>query len=376
MRSRGPPVPHRTELLGGGKGRVGPPGPTERPVPEIDVALLSGFGFSCRPDCGLCCFASPRLDRDDETRLRAAAPKARVVLEGGERCVAARPDGGACQFLDHLRCAVHAARPAPCREFPVSVHIGTRLQATVVLSCPGLPLEPLLSYSELGATVRPSDLDAELSAVRGRLTPAVERRRSESERRRRRIARELEEQGRWVAEEEVRQQLRVRHLIPAGDEYFPDEPPAVEEGLERLPMYYDGRAGPVVLAQGLGGWEAHELFPEGGSRPVGIAVPPDQPPTLDHDADAMLSGYLRYWLARDSFLAAVHLGMLSTRAGTVVDAALDDLHAIGSDVLARGAVRAKLRGNVGARLSRADIEAGIRGTDQDWLDRPTWGSRL
>ncbi|HEY1197504.1 MAG TPA: YkgJ family cysteine cluster protein [Thermoplasmata archaeon] len=355
---------------------MGTTGPTERPVPEVDVTLVSGFGFSCLPGCGLCCFASPRLDRDDETRLRAAAPKAVIALEDGERCVAARPDGGACQFLKYLRCAVHAARPAPCREFPVSVHIGTRLQATVVLSCPGLRLEPLISSGSAEAPVRPLDLDSELASVRRRLTPAVERRRSESERRRRRIVRELEDQGRWVDEEGVRQRLSERRLIPASSEYFPEEPPAAEEGLARLPMYYDGRAGPVALAQGLGGWEALELSPEGGSRPIGIAMPPDQPPTLERDADALLSGYLRYWLARDGFLAAVHLGMLSTPEGSVVDATLDDLHAIGSDVLARGAVRAKLRGDAGARLTRVDIEAGIRGTDQDWLDRPTWGSRL
>lgn len=366
----------RNDFLEGRRSPGGRAGRIERPVPEVDVALLAGFAFTCRPDCGLCCFASPRLDPADEARLLEAAPKARIALRDGERCLEARPDGGACQFLTHLRCAVHAARPAPCREFPVSVHIGTRLQATVVLSCPGLSLESLLSYDGPGAVSRFSGFDSELLSVQRRLAPSVERRRFESERRRRRIVRELEGQGRWADEEEVRRRLRERRLIPEFGEFLPEEPPAVEEGLERLPMYYDRRAGPVVLARGLGGWEALELSPEGGARSVGLAVPPDRPPTLEQDAEALLSGYLRYWLARDGFLAAVHLGMLSTAEGTVVDAALDDLHAIGSDVLARGAVRAKLRGNDGTRLAREDIEQGIRATDQDWLDRPTWGSRL
>ena len=98
-------------------------GPTEEP---IDVSLLSGFAFACRPDCGLCCFTSPRVDAEDAERLRAVAPDARIVPRGRERCVAARPDGGACQFLTQLRCRVHEVRPAPCREFPISVHVGLR----------------------------------------------------------------------------------------------------------------------------------------------------------------------------------------------------------------------------------------------------------
>jgi Fe-S-cluster containining protein len=350
-----------------------PPG---APSLDVDVNLLAGFGFACLPGCGLCCFTSPRLDRDDELPIRTAAPNASILLQGGERRLAARPGGGACQFLNDLRCRIHSARPAPCREFPISVHIGTRLQATLVLSCPGLGLAPLRSYGSADGSASGSGLETELASVRRRLTPAVARRLIEAERRRRRLVRELESQGRWIDEEEVRRQLGGRPLIPPLEEYAPGELPSVEEGLELLPMYYDGRAGPVALAQGLGGWEALELSAEGSSSPVGLAVPPDRPPSLDRAAEMLLTGYLRYWLARDSFLAAVHLGMLSTSEGTVVEAVLEDLHSIGSTVLARGAVRAKLRGEDGTRLSVADVELGIRGTDQDWLDRPTWGSRL
>ncbi len=345
-------------------------------TPELDVTLLSGFSFACLPGCGLCCFTSPRLDRDDEPRIRAAAPDVSVVFLEGERRLAARPDGGACQFLNDLRCGVHDARPALCREFPISVHVGSRLQATVVLSCPGLSLQPLRSFAATHPPLRASGLDAELASVRRRVTPALARTLTEAERRRRRIVRELETQGRWVEEDEVRRQLDGGRLIPRTEEYTPNVLPEADEGLELLPMYYDGRAGPVALAQGLGGWEVLELSAMGGANPVGLAVPPDRPPALDRNAEALLSGYLHYWLARDSFLGAVHLEMLSSGEGTVVDAALDDLHSIGSTVLARGAIRSKLRGEDGNRLSIADVELGIRSTDQDWLDRPTWGSRL
>jgi len=355
---------------------VGPEGWAAGIAPDLDVSLLSGFRFGCLPGCGLCCFTSPRLDREDGTLLAAVAPEALLVQEGRERRLAARPDGGACQFLREMRCGVHRARPAPCREFPISVHVGTRLQATVVLSCPGLDLDPLKTYKG-AAGIRPySGLETELSSLRRRITPAVERQRAEAERRHRRIERELSTQGRWMDESDVRKLLRDRTLIPTTEEYAPEDPPGAEDGLELLPMFYDARPGPVALGRGLGGWEALELSPEGGATLLGLGVPPDRPPGLEHDAEVLLSGYLRYWLARDGFLAAVQLEMLSTLEGSVVDAVLDDLHAIGSSVLSRGSVRAKLRGEDGGVLTFEDVALGIRATDQDWLDRPTWGSRL
>jgi hypothetical protein len=204
----------------------------------------------------------------------------------------------------------------------------------------------------------------------------VERLKLEAERRRRRVVRRLTEQGRWVEDEDVRRRLTSGRLIPDDEEYFPDELPTVDQGLEQLPMYFDSRVGPVVLAESAGGWEALELSPDGGARSTGLAVPPDEPPDLDPNAEELLEGYLRYWLARDCFLAAVHLDMLSVSGSDVVDAALEELHAIGSDVLARGAVRTRLRGEASTRLSLVDVQNGIRATDQDWLDRPTWGFRL
>ena len=188
--------------------------------------------------------------------------------------------------------------------------------------------------------------------------------------------RALTEEGRWVDEEEVRRQLANRPLLPGPEEYRLEQLPGDEEGIEYLPMFYDDRAGPVALREGLGGWEALELSAAGGARELGLTVPPQRPPELERSAEALLAGYLRYWLERDAFLAAVALEMTSSAGGTITEAALDDLHAIGSTVLARASVRAKMRGADGTRLGPEDIERGIRAVDQDWLDRPTWGSRL
>jgi len=342
----------------------------------LDIDLLSGFGFSCIPGCGLCCFTSPRLAPGDETPLVAAHPEIKLATHGAERCIVARPRGGACQFLSGTRCEAHPVRPAPCREFPVSVHIGTRLQATVVLSCPGVPVEPLIARSVPGEGVASVGFHSELESVRARISREAGRRIEEATRRRRRILRELDAEGRWVDEERVRTHLGTKRLAPSPAEYAPEDPPFGQDDLELLPMYYDQRSGPVALAKGLGGWEARELSAEGGYEAIGVVAPPDRRPVASEDAEALLEAYLRYVLARDSFLAAVHLELAQGREGSVMEAALEDLHAVGSLVLARGSARAKLRGNSGVSLGRDDIERGIRATDLDWLDRPTWGSRL
>ena len=344
---------------------------------ELDESLLQGFDFACRPDCGLCCFTSPRVNADEEARLRSAAPDVAIVPQNGERCVAARPEGGACQFLKDLRCTVHSVRPALCREFPITVHIGTRLQATVILSCPGVSLDPLQGTSSPPhRRSPPAAFEKELASVRSRIGESAVRRHADAVRRRARVVRLLERQGRWEDEETVRRALQSRSLVPGEDDYIVFDAPDPEEGLERLPMYFDGRAGPVSLGQGLGGWQGLELAPGGGAHPIGVAAPPERRPGMADDARALLDAYLHYFLRRDGFLAAVAFEMTSTEAGTLQESALADLHAIGSTVLVRSAVRLQLSGHPSNRLQRPDIELGIRATDQDWLDRATWGSRL
>jgi len=350
--------------------------PHESRIIDLDLALLGGFRFRCRPDCGLCCFTSPRLEGDDESRVRRAFPALHAVVREGVRCIASRPQGGACELLQGLRCSAHAARPAPCREFPVIVHMGSRLQADLVLSCPGLSLETLREFGSAAGTRAFFGLDLEVAAVRQRLTPRVRLLVADASRRRRRIVRQLSDERRWYDEDEVRGTLAGQRLMPSAREYAPSGLPTIGPGLEQLPMFFDGRPGPVALAQLGEAWEGLELATGGGSRSLGVAIPPGEPPLVDSSGEKLLEGYLRYFLARDSFLAAVHWEMVRGENGTVSEVALSELRAIGSDVLARAAVRAQLRGESGVRLTVFDIELGIRATDQDWLDRPTWGRRL
>ncbi len=341
--------------------------------PEFEVGLLRGFRFACRPDCGLCCYTSPQVAPDEWRRLREVRPELTAVRAGGSVCVPARSNGGACVLLTENRCSVHAVRPHPCREFPISVHVGHRLQASVVLSCPGIGLDGLVGDRE---DREPSGFDAELLAVRTRIGREGERRVAEAARRRRKIRRVLEAEGRWEEEEPVRQWLGDRIPLPSAGSFPPDPPPPIDEPWEFLPMYFDGRAGPVALGSREDGWEAVELAPTGGGSPLGVAVPPDRPPKLDEGARELLEAYLRYWLARDAFFGTLHVELLDRRPGTVREEAERTLREIGAATVATSYVRAQFRRGPPEELRRDDLERGIRAVDLDWLDRASWGGRL
>ena len=338
------------------------------------MALLEGFGFGCRPDCGLCCYAEPRIDPAERAHLLQIAPSARIAGTGRDRFVASNPNGGACQFLLSHRCVVHPARPHPCREFPITVHVGQRLQATIVLSCPGVSFARLRRAGT--PEPEPNGLGAELASVRQRLGAPTFARLEATRRRGRRIERALTEGGQWVPDEVVRAELRADLPRPGVGDFPVEDPPEVAEGWERLPLFFDGRRAPLALAHKLGGWEVHEMAPGGAGASLGVFPPPERPPQLDAPATDLLERYLRYVLERDGFLASVHLDALEAGEGSVREWAAVELAAVGAVVLARGAVRAKLHGEDATTLSADRVDDGIRATDMDWLDRPTWGDRL
>ncbi len=347
-----------------------------RPLPEIDTELLRGFRFTCRPDCGLCCYAEPRVEAGEQSALLQLFPGTEFRTRDRDSFLASRPDGGACQFLQERRCRAHELRPHPCREYPLTAHVGRRLQATIVLTCPGVGLEPLIRNGS-GSTESPAEgLENEIEALRSRRDSGTLRRLTETARRGRRVERLLRETGRWEDDDSVRGRLG-RQLPTPGEADFPvDDPPSRDLGTARLPLFFDGRAGPVALAAALGGWELFELRAEGGATPLGIVPPPSRRPSLAAGAERLLEGYLRYWLRRDAFLASVQLAMLEETEGSVSEWAAESLREIGAVALARGSVRAKLEGRDGDRLTEVDVAAGIRATDQDALDLPTWGDRF
>ena len=353
------------------------PSPSESP---IDTSLLAGFVYACRPECGLCCYAEPLVSADDRPKLLSIAAEPPLVTRGRFEFVRSRPDGGACSLLEGNRCRAHAGRPSPCREFPVTVHVGARLQATAVLTCPGVRLDRLDGYDPEAPAGAPLGFEDELRSVRARAGRSAARRVDESVRRRRRIQRALADQDRWEEEDDVRRDLtpRLPELLGALDaSEMADPPPRSEDGLERLPLIGPGARGPLALASGLGGWELLELAPEGGiAAERGVAMPAARPPALAPEARRRVEGYLRYWLSRDALFGTVHLAMLDHDAGTVAEWTAAELQRVAATTLARSHVLAAIARGPVDLLRAADLEAGIRATDQDLLDRPTWGARL
>jgi Fe-S-cluster containining protein len=343
----------------------------------VDVSLLSGFSYACRPGCGLCCYAEPLVAPAEKAALVRIIPETEFVTRGRYEFLRSHPDGGACRLLDGSRCLAHPARPSLCREFPLTAHVGVRVQATVVLSCPGVDLSPLHGYDGPERETAPRGFDTELAALQARADGSVRRLMDAGGRRRRRIERALTAGGRWHEEEEVRRRLREKIPTPVADDFPVEDPPSRQDGLALLPLFFDGRAGPAALAREAGGWELVELDPAGGvRRSFGVAPPPGRPPALSDDAARTLEGYLRYWLERDLLFGGVHLAMLEEGEGSVTDHVAAELRWIAAVTLSRAHVLAVLRHGNRDRLSDDDVRDGLRATDQDLLDRATWGTRL
>lgn len=346
----------------------------------MDTALLGGVEFACLPGCGLCCYATPIVDRAERVALLQIAPESTFLPgEAGGAYIAARPGGGACQFLSQNRCTVHTARPFPCAVFPVIVHAGTRFQASAVLSCPGVSLAGRGGGVEAAAIGKPRGLDAEIARAEQRCRSGEGVRALSAARREgNRVERFLEREGLWVPVQEVRDALRGRMPLPDPSDFPVEDPPELEEGEELLPIFFDDRAAPVAIAGHVGGWQLAELQEGGGVAAwLGVWPPPTRLPRLEPGAERALLRYLDYWLERDALFGFVHRAMLEEPSSeNVRGRVLRELRWIGAMVLARARVRASARGSTTASLSEIDIDRGIRASDADLLDRVGWTVQL
>jgi Fe-S-cluster containining protein len=347
------------------------------PAVPVDISGLYGFSYECRPQCGLCCYAEPFVDPAERAGLLRIVPSAEFVQRGRHEFLRSHPNGGACRLLSGDRCRAHAERPSVCREYPLSGHIGLRVQATLSLTCPGVDLSSLHGYRGPEPSAPPRGLETELAALTSRVDSGVQRVLETNGRRQRRIKRILEAEGRWEDDAAVRRRLRDGIPRPVPGDFPAEGPPGRHEGLASLPLFFDGRAGPVALLSQAEGWGVVELDPTGGvRRSWGVTPPPNRAPGLTETAAATLDGYLRYWLERDLLFGVVHLAMLEDPEGSVTEHVTWELRRIAAVTLSRAHVLAALRGVGGDRLSEEEVRDGLRASDQDLLDRGTWGTRL
>lgn len=336
---------------------------------EIDLSLLEGHEFRCRPDCGLCCFASPAVTRTESARLLQILPAAGDAVRSGH--ILARSHGGACRLLEASRCTGHAARPFACRSFPLTVHLGPRAQVTAVLSCPGVDTRS----SREGEHSDPQGLDEELRAVReaiGEIAPPDVRRC------RTRWSRALRDLGvpdplARAARASVAALLADDPLVDPEDAELPSE----EDGLEQLPLFKDEEFGVVAIARDAERVDLLQMREAGGvGQRLATLDANVRRPTLDGAALAALTDYRALLLARDGTIGSAAESALAVGVGELAGPLAADVRAALATALARAVWRERLRGRAGTVLDAAAVRAGIAATDADVLDRPTVGRWL
>ena len=345
-----------------------------------DYQLVEGFRYRCLPSCGLCCYTTPAVapgERDRLIRLDPAAPLLETTV--GWAKIASRPEGGACYFLHEERCGCHAARPATCGEFPLTVHVAERVQVSIVLTCPGVDLTALMGRgtgvplgpvsSDFMSEMKFVEREVEQAQATGDLRWASQRRRS--------VERRLGRVGIWQSEEEVRARLRgtLTDMVP--EELLHEEPPPEEEPLESLPMFHDPALGRVAWRPHTGGVEFLSLRESGGiAQHLGVFASPTRSPGLDAPSRSLLLGYLRYVLERDATIGAAYDHLLEADPALPEEVVAEDLTLIANQVVRLAVLRRALTSDRRGELTVKDLENGIRATDMDILDRPTVGLRL
>lgn len=345
----------------------------------VDSRLVAGFQFGCLPRCGLCCYTSPAVAPDERVALIRLDPAVPLVdTARGWAQIASRPNGGACHFLQRETCRAHSVRPATCREFPLTVHAGPRVQVSVVLSCPGVSLDSLPLWRHAPPAAIEEGMASEMAAV------ATEVSRAEADgqiqwaaRQRRQVENRLRKSGQWQSEEEVRAELSGLPEVPIDRLQPLADLPDASAPLVSLPMFYDASLGRVAWREHAGGMEFVTLYESGGiDRYLGVYPPLLRAPSLEPEAFALLEGYRAYLLERDATIQAVYAELVTGRPGSPVEGVRALLEEVTSGVVRMAALRRSLTSGRRGDLTLQDVASGIRAMDMDLLDRPTIGIRL
>jgi len=109
------------------------------PLP-LDLSELEGRRFICQDPCKLCCLCQPECLPGEVEYFKRNFPNRLVLKKEPHRhyALALKKGQGSCSFLKDGRCEVYAHRPHFCRQFPFHIHVGSRVQVELDLSCRGV----------------------------------------------------------------------------------------------------------------------------------------------------------------------------------------------------------------------------------------------
>jgi len=139
---------------------------------EVDLSLLEGRSFTCLEHCQLCCLHPPELMPREARYFRQHHPDRIERRERPHRhlSLAMRKGIGPCIFLVDRRCEVYEHRPSFCRQYPIHLHLGERLEAEPDLSCRGVWTGEGTELLPMGREIvkgRQRELEGALAHTRG-----------------------------------------------------------------------------------------------------------------------------------------------------------------------------------------------------------------
>ncbi len=107
---------------------------------DLDLSQVEGRSYRCLEGCELCCLCQPEVMPDEAKVFREHYPDKLVSVDDDHQhlALAMREGGGPCSFLKEGRCEIYDHRPRFCRQFPLHLYLGERVQAEIDLSCRGV----------------------------------------------------------------------------------------------------------------------------------------------------------------------------------------------------------------------------------------------
>ncbi len=138
---------------------------------QIDLTPLKGMKFSCLEGCGFCCsYPAEVMESEDSfSRIKEMEPMALKKWETTDPqfcnvfTMKQQNDIGACIYLrEDNRCGIYPIRSIICRNYPIKIFFGWRIQLYVTMACRGVIEAPgsykLLQMGEQVLSELPSEI--------------------------------------------------------------------------------------------------------------------------------------------------------------------------------------------------------------------------